>query len=440
MTDQPHPLKRAYGVAFDHFWRLRNAKAASLAAGAMVDTSYLYLVRQGRRVPSLEINKRLDAQLDAGGLLVTLGIVIEEEVRRAGRGRHPTGPPEAEGSVQRRVLLQQALAALASGTPATAAALEAIREGLASSLTGGEAPDLGVDEWEEVAYEYGRAYLVTPPDALVSDLAADVVDVQQRLDRESDEARRFELSRISAQLAAIMAMTLTNLGRIRAAHRWWRTARQAADASRDTVVQTWVRSEEAIRGLYTHRPPQTVINIADEALAIGSPACAAQAMAAKAQALAIAGRADEAREVVQGIEPVLDRMSTDVLMDRTTVYGWPETCLWHTQSYVYAHIGDTGAAERAQQQALARYSPTEQRSRTQIKLHEAMCLVSAGDIDSGAAYAQQVIAELPPTQRTTLVLELGHQVLRSVPPNERARSPVSGLFEVLALPAGHGEA
>ncbi|GAA4725927.1 hypothetical protein [Phytohabitans rumicis] len=432
MEQRPDPLKRLYGAALDHFWRQKGVTAASLAAAARCDSSYLYLIKSGKRLPNPSINKALDAAVEAGGLLVTLGEVIEEESRRTGRTRQAG---EVEGSMERRLLLQHALAALAAGTAGTAAALETIRDGLARSVSTSPGAEHDVDEWAEVAWEYGRAYLTTAPDVLVADIAADVVDVQQRLQDEDDDVHRQELSRVSAQLAGLMAMSLTNLGQLRAARRWWRTARQAADASEDPLTRVWIRGEQAIRALYSHRSPQAAIDLADEALAISGTYYRGKALAGKAQALAAMGRADEAKTVIRMIEPALEQMPASVVDDQVTVYGWPEHCLRHAESYVYSHIGDSDEARRAQRQALALYPPTEQRARALVQLHQAMCLIADGHLDDGSLHAQHTIGALPTSQRTALVMQVGHRVLNTVPAGERDRSSVTGLYEMLALPS-----
>jgi hypothetical protein len=118
------------------------------------------------------------------------------------------------------------------------------------------------------------------------------------------------------------------------------------------------------------------------------------------------------------------------------VYGWPEHCLRHTQSYVYSHIGDTVEAGHAQRRALALYPPTERRARALVQLHQAMCLIANGHLDDGGLHAQRAIEGLPSSQRTTLVMQFGQRVLRKVPIGERDRPAVAGFYEILAPPSG----
>jgi tetratricopeptide (TPR) repeat protein len=434
MQERPDPMRRLYGMVLQHFWKIKAVSAAGLAARANCSVSFLYLVKDGKRLPNSTISESLDDALGTDGLLARLGEAIEGESRLKRRGR-VIEAGDAEARMQRRALLQQALAAFAASTEGTAVALETIRDGLAYAVTGEASSDLGVDEWAEIAWEYGRSYLTTTPENLVADLAADVVDVQQLL-CVTDEGGQRELSRVGAQMAAVMAMSLINLGQLRAARRWWRTARRAADISGDSFTRVWVRGEEAIRALYTYRSPQVAIDLADEALAIGARRYDGMALAGKAQALAAMGRATEAKEVVRSIEASVEQMPGIVIDDEQTVYGWPERCLRHVESYVYSHIGETTAAGRAQQQALALYPPSERRSRALVQLHQAMCLVSEGHINDGTRHAESIISSLPSAQRTALIMEIGHQVLRAVPNNARGRPSAYGLYEILALPPG----
>lgn len=333
--------------------------------------------------------------------------------------------------VRRRVLFQS-LGALAAGAAGSSAALEAIRTGLASALTGEEPQDLDVDEWAEVAWEYGRSYGTASPDALVGDLAADLADVQQRLDHERDDLRRADLTGVIAQLSGVLALSLSNLDQTRAARRWWRTARQAADASGIQPIQVWVRSCEGMRALYQQRPERTLA-LSEKALALGGPQYAADPLAGKAQALAALGRDGEARATVGAVAQALSRMPASVSDDKETVYGWPVGPS-HTESWVYAHLGDTAKAEKAASEALALYPAARLRQRALIQIHQAICMTRAGDCQTGATHAHAVIEGLPATQRTANVRDMAQTVLQAVPAAESARAPARELRELLAAP------
>ena len=341
---------------------------------------------------------------------------------------------EGEGNTNRRQFISLVLT---GGPGAMAAALETVRNGLVSTLaTHATATSLHPDEWTEVAWEYGHSYLALPPESLAVDLAVDLLELHDQLRRETRTNQRQELSRVAGLLSALMAMTLTNMGQLHAARRWWRAARQAADASVDPLTRVWVRGKEAITLLYTHRSPSRALMLADEALGIGGVEHGSTAMAAKAQALALLQRDAEARCAVQAIEPALAQMSASVVEDELTVYGWPENCLRHTESYVYSHIGDTAAARIAQDRALALYSPAEIRSRALVQLHGALCFAHDGYLDDAGQAASVAVCELHPTQRSTLVQQVARRVLSTIPTVERSRPAVAELSRILTPTSG----
>jgi transcriptional regulator with XRE-family HTH domain len=433
----------------EHLRRLRQDHKLSLrqlSALSHIDYSQLSKVENGRRAPGAILATAVDEALNANGALVAHAQSDRVQARTAPPpqtesqtttpGTTDDASPLDSDPMRRRTVLRHALIGLAAGPAARLTALEAIRGELAQAFPRYTSLDRAVDDWGELAWEYGHSYLTTSPEVLIVDLAADLTELIQRAADERGDSRRRDLSRAVAQLAALTAMTLTNLGHVQSARRWWRTARHAADTSQDTFTQVWVRSEEGIRALYTHRLPQAAVDRADEALAVGNSVYGAKALAAKAQALALMGRPDEARTVVQTIEPLLGRMPAELVGDEYTVYGWPEHCLRHAESYVYSHIGDSQAAFVAQHRAYDLYPSTETRSRALVQLHEALCHINDGHIDHGIEHALATMTTLPATQRTTLILQIGHRVIDSVPDNERRRSSVSHFSHVLALPAG----
>lgn len=357
------------------------------------------------------------------------------------RPPHPAsldGRAEGDGlerSLQRRILLQQALAAFAFGAIPT---LDVIREGLTASMPQRAGRGLDTDEWASVAQDYEHAYYTEAPAGLILDLAADLADLRHDLDAASDPVRR-DLSRIASLLAALMAMSLVNLGQFQSARRWWRTARRAADASTDTATRVLVRSHDATHAIYEQRPLTLVLHRAEEAMLLSGASVypgTAEAIAARAQALALLGRTDEASNAIDQLNQAFDRLQASVTDATTILSGWPARRLWHTNSYVYTQLGDANKATHAQEQATALIPSSAPRPRAQIQLHAARRLVGAGHITDGARHAHAVVAALPAHQRTAMVTGVARQVLDAVPVKERLRPAVRELDELLA-PAGH---
>lgn len=110
------------------------------------------------------------------------------------------------------------------------------------------------------------------------------------------------MHRVLAALSTLHANILTRLGDHGAAIHWWRTARRAADESKDLEVRMMVRCEEAGFGLYGQRDLGTVLRLIEEAENIGgrSPSFwKADLAGSKAKALSLLGRHDEAKRALR---------------------------------------------------------------------------------------------------------------------------------------------
>lgn len=123
---------------------------------------------------------------------------------------------ELEYAMQRRVLLRQTLAALVAGA---IPALDVVRDGLDVSPNGRTATALDADEWASVAQDYERAYYTHHPETLILSPVTDLDDLRH-CRRAAPEPVQRDLSRVAAQLAALMAMSLVNLGHFQPARRW----------------------------------------------------------------------------------------------------------------------------------------------------------------------------------------------------------------------------
>jgi transcriptional regulator with XRE-family HTH domain len=441
-----------------HLRRLRqdqNLSLRQLSALSFIDFGQLSKVENGRRKPSTILATAIDQALSANGALIA-----HAETERPRLPESPANIANANGAqqrrtvaidtrplrqldptnavldlqgekVQRRTLLGD-IAALGIATPFLG--LETLRHDL-HSLLDDEPQDLA--EWEAITWDYGCNYATTPPTTLLQDLTTDlaIADSQlRRLARGSAEWR--DMCRVLARLGVFLAQTIGNLGSMNASRRWWRFARHAADASGDPELRVWVRGREVIRGLYDHRPLEAVIELADEALAISrNPGMGTgSAMIGRAQALAALGRTREASEAIQAVYEVVDRLPTRVTGDTASMYGWPEYRLRHGESFVYTYIGDAVRAEEAQNQAITLYPTQMYRELTQVRLHEAMRLITLGEPLAGVEHAVTALALLPPSQHIEVVLELARAVARAVPTSEQTRPRMIELREILAAP------
>ncbi|GAB3654884.1 hypothetical protein GCM10027589_13850 [Actinocorallia lasiicapitis] len=312
-----------------------------------------------------------------------------------------------------------------------AEALDPIRRAVAGAL----GTDHSVEDWEEIAFEYGHAFLTRPPAELLSDLAADLAGLHDALQAARTDGIRRGLAAPAGKLSALMAMTTSAMGDNRHARDWWATARHAADASSDLDLQVWVRGYEAMNALYAQRPLVVVLRRADEAIALGagSSVSVMEALAARAQALAVQGRESDAESALDALKTRFGRVREGTAEDRLATDVWPETALTHTIAYVHTRTGNTAEASHAQDQALALYPRAMRRQRAQIDLLRAQSLVIDGHVTEGVQHAEQAITRLAPDQRTNAIMRGAHLVLEAMPDSVSATPTAIGYRDLLAL-------
>jgi len=330
------------------------------------------------------------------------------------------------GDLERREFL---MGLATSAGLAALTARESIRHGLARSLSE-ERGTADVDEWHEIALEYGDNYWTTAPAVLLESLMADIAGLQAALHRcaSSADAQR-ELRSAGALLAAFTAQTIANLGSTREALRWWRTARRSADESGDPYTALWVRSREIVRAGYEHRPTTTIMRLVEEAEhSLGKAGQAPahplpQLLSGKAQTLALMGRRAEAETTLGELHECFEALSASSVNYGGAQFPWGKEKLHFTNSFVYSHLGDFERAEQAQRAALPFYSSQDLRSPAQLELHRALCLVHIGDITEGIRHAREVISGLPNEHRIVIV-DLGWDILNTVPKPDQQRTDV----------------
>ncbi|GAA3215621.1 hypothetical protein [Actinocorallia longicatena] len=312
-------------------------------------------------------------------------------------------------------------------------ALTSIRHALTLSL----GRDHTVEDWEEIAFEHGHAFLTRSPAELLPELAADLVGLQEALLTARTEAVKRGLATPAGKLSALMAMTVSGLGDNRQARDWWATARHAADTSADLDLRVWVRGYEAVNALYAQRPLAVVLRRAEEAIAIGGASSPAvmEALAARAQALAVQGRPRDAQDALDHLKTRYEQLPGGTAEDRLATNVWPETALAHTTAYVLTRTGSTGAG-RAQDAALELYPRTMRRQRVQIDLLRATSLVADGHVTEGVQHAEQAVTRLPLEQRTHAVMRGAHTVLETIPDAASTSGVALEYRELLTLERG----
>ena len=370
----------------------------------------------------------LAALARAGGGIVVVAPAAEPP------GGHTLSPPgayrgagdEEVTPTYRRGFLR--VAATGALTP-VAAALEPTRHGLIGSLAADRAA-ADVDEWQEIAWEYGISYPNTPPAELLRGLQIDLAALGDAFMRRphADPAER-ELHKAAALLAAVAAHTVANLGDLRSSRRWWRTAKLAADESGHVETRLWIRGREIVRALAEQRPVPVILDLAEEAEAVSAgvqapPAALPELLGGKARVFALAGQPARAEAALNEAWDNFARMPARIVGDTGSILCFSEYYMKFTESYVYSFLGDFARADGARAAARALAPASQLRGPTQLELHRALCQVRAGDVAPGVEHAHAVMTGLPRTQFIRPVVDLGHKVLDAVPAAERGRDGV----------------
>ncbi|TCO45584.1 transcriptional regulator with XRE-family HTH domain [Kribbella antiqua] len=282
------------------------------------------------------------------------------------------------------------------------------------------------------AEELGAARDI-PPAQLLPELVAEVQLLQGQ--RSTGTAVR------SAQLCVLIAETLTGLGQLGTARRWWRAARVAADSSGEAWVRSVVRAREAVSGLAERRDPTELLELADEALELTKPpladgaaqrpvatrpGCVVQAQAARARVLAELGRAAEAHQTLQQLLGVADELplasTTGAQLSDLTAYEarWAEGQVCASLGY-----GAAGCVLLARALELCPAGWLAERAGVELGLAE--CLVVDGEIAAGLSLAMRVLVELPDEWHTYYLYDAAERVLSVV------RGKAAGAWELQAL-------
>ncbi|MEV6303883.1 helix-turn-helix transcriptional regulator [Actinoplanes sp. NPDC051861] len=313
---------------------------------------------------------------------------------------------------------------------------EHLRRRVDQTLAASTLADATISHKEAVAEEYGRTYKTQPAAAFLDSLLADLEDVHILTDRILPSAQRRDLCAVTARMAGLVSMTMVNLGRYRQAREWVHTARLAADEAGEPHLRAWTATRAAVASLHLG-DPQGAATAAQEAelLTRHRPAdITAMAWAILARAAATMHQPAAARAALHHAENIFTQTSSSTSVN--TAYTFTAGQLHFYRSHALTTIGETDAAWRAQDDALATFGPGEKLDPTLVHLDRALCMVTAGDIPGGVDHASQVLLNLPVAYRPTIVLRRGHAVATAVPEHRRALPAVRALHEALAIDAG----
>ncbi|TDD79966.1 hypothetical protein [Actinomadura rubrisoli] len=337
-----------------------------------------------------------------------------------------SAPPHARDDDMERRALLQLLAVLAPGAAVPAAHLEALRSALERAL--GIRDEFTVEDWEQAVADHAYSIRVMPPAALVGVLSSDIADVGHALDHRPDLDRP-TLQRVSAQLAALMAMALDELDDPHE-FRWWRTAHRAAARAGDRHLEVYTRGRQA---LCTQRRPGALQG-ADQAIELAKnrpSAGLAEAYATRAWILARAGDRPGAHRALRDLDELYGRLPVEVTGDQAAIWGWPQQRYADVRTGVRLNLRDPSLYDELPKRPKSRVGP---RGQAGGDLKTAWARINAGDVNEGLSDAAEAVSLLPPEHRTVAMRYLVGGVYRALP-DEKARA-LPAARELRALASG----
>jgi transcriptional regulator with XRE-family HTH domain len=254
-----------------------------------------------------------------------------------------------------------------------------------------------VDDWQERLVTYGRDYMSTGAEEIQKRLAADLVVLQQQLEKPG-------MWDVASRLATLYAKTFPGSDGAKAAN-WYYTAAETADRSGDTSARVWVRGRAAIALGYEGASLSTADQLADQALALSSKPSLGRLNALMGKAHAAATRGDRRGALTllaEGWRTFEQVASPD---SEASDYAVPEWRMNVFASLLLARLGDEKGAVQAQDTARRLLPPTLPRFATHLEMHRGLMLARAGDQSGGVDYARNALNALPP-EKHSLTLRL----------------------------------
>ena len=382
------PVPSATGVRSMEFGhRLRELREQAglslrqLGDRAHFSRGYLWELEAGKKRPSRETAARLDSALVADGRLAASFAAM---------------PPGA-----------------ATGSPPDQA--EALRRQVNEAISTSGLSAAAAEDWEQTAQVYGRATRYQEPTRLLGELTADFTELCVQLQRRHSVSTLRCLIGVTAQLAGLMFLTLTKLGKQDAARSWARTARVAACEAGDPALQSWVRAQEAFVHYYAGRYGEALAVAGHARDLVGGSPCVGAALAAALEARAFGKlhRAGDARIAIGAAEAILSSLDEKSLV--ASAFGYNEAQLRFHEGNAWTHLGDTERAWQAQQRALELYPDSDYLDRTLVQLDRAICVANDGDPTGAIAHATEALTSCSEDERRGLLTARGREFLRMFP-------------------------
>ncbi|MFC6089696.1 helix-turn-helix domain-containing protein [Saccharothrix lopnurensis] len=293
---------------------------------------------------------------------------------------------------------------------------EQIRIRLESSLSESASPARMELVEQQVAHHLGEHTRIGPDRALES-LLPDLADVQALAARRQPVFAYRRLSTATTMLTLLIADAYMKLQRVTGARRWYGTALLAARDADDSALIALVLAQQTMLAYY-YEPAQSAVALARRAQAFAADhVCdaAALAVAAEARALGKLGDVRGVREALELAGRLTEKLAArrDGQEDQYAAFRFGPGRLHLYASGAWANLGDAARARVAQDAALRAYAGDERVviDPALVRLDQAVTEAHRGDVVGATTLALAVLAELPPTHRTGVVLTRAHDVV-----------------------------
>jgi hypothetical protein len=172
-----------------------------------------------------------------------------------------------------------------------------------------------LEHLHDAAQRAARAYYVTPPLAMLTDLVRLRDTVYEQLDRTHKPHQQTELYLLAGQFCGLLSSVSLDLGRMDIAEAQARAAHTYGSVIDHQSLCAWARTLQSNVYLWCDRPRQA-ISVAQSALRDAPHGTArARLYAAQARAIAMLGGRDEATAALNSSSCELDVAGNDILMD-----------------------------------------------------------------------------------------------------------------------------
>ncbi len=265
-----------------------------------------------------------------------------------------------------------------------------------------------LEHLHDAAQRAARAYYVTPPLAMLTDLVRLRDTVYEQLDRTHKPRQQAELYLLAGQVCGLLSSVCWDLGHPEVAEEQARAAHTYGSVIDHPSLCAWARALQATVMFWTARPRRSV-SLTDAALETAPVGTArARLHSVRARSLALIGARQEVRAALDAAADELQRAGDDPFLDEIggeLGFDHARRALCAGASYVA--LGDGEQAEIEATAALALFDEMPERARfvtgelgARVDLATARTL--GGDL-AGAEDALVAVFALDPERRTETV-------------------------------------